>query len=169
MPFCNQCGTEVAEGVRFCSKCGAPMQAASSTPGAAPSPGAPAAAPAPQQPAAAPAASSSVDNDKLMGALSYLLITAVLFLIMEPYKNSRFIRFHSFQAIFFAVGAFALQIALSVIGFILGMAGIGFLFAMLMPFISLGLFVLWIFVVFRAYQGEEYRLPVIGDLAAKQV
>ena len=38
-----------------------------------------------------------------MGALSYLLITAILFLIIEPYKNNRFIRFHSFQALFFAV------------------------------------------------------------------
>ena len=35
-----------------------------------------------------------------MGALAYVtLVPAIIFLIIEPYKNIKFVRFHAFQMI----------------------------------------------------------------------
>ena len=33
--------------------------------------------------------------------LSYVVIIAIVFLIVEPFKNDKFVRFHAFQSIFY--------------------------------------------------------------------
>jgi uncharacterized membrane protein len=34
--------------------------------------------------------------------------------------------------------------------------------------LGLGLFIVWIILIFKAYNNQEWKLPVIGNLAAKQ-
>ena len=54
------------------------------------------------------------------GALAYVtIIPAILFLVMEPYNKDRFIRFHSFQCLFFAGSMFALSIVIMILAFVL--------------------------------------------------
>lgn len=105
-----------------------------------------------------------------MGALAYVtIIPAIVFLLIEPYKHNRFIRFHSFQCIFFTLAAIALNIATTILSVVLSfVGGIGILLGMLGMLVSVGIFIVWIVLVMKAYQGQEFRLPVIGDLAAKQ-
>jgi uncharacterized membrane protein len=43
--------------------------------------------------------------------------------------------------------------------------GIGFF---LFPLIGLGFFVLWLYLMFSAYNSKRIKLPIIGDLAEKQ-
>ena len=105
-----------------------------------------------------------------MGALAYVtVIPAIVFLLIEPYKNSRFIRFHSFQSIFYCVAVVAVSIMMMILAGVLAFVGIGFLVGILGFLLNIAFFVGWIFLVIKAYQGEEFRLPIIGDLAAKQV
>jgi len=139
MAFCPNCGTQMAEGTT-CPKCA----------GAS---------------AAAPMAASGL-TDNVAGALAYVtIIPAIVFLILEPYNRKRFIRFHAFQCIFFAVAWTALWIVLAFIGHIpfLGWATI-----LLWPLVSLAGFILWLIMVLKAYQGQMFKLPVIGDMAEKQ-
>ncbi len=77
----------------------------------------------------------------------------------------RQLRFHSFQCIFFAVAWTVLWIALSFVGHIpfLGWATI-----LLWPLISLAGLIIWVILVLKAYQGQTFKLPVIGDRAEKQ-
>ena len=163
MPFCNQCGADVA-GVRFCSKCGAPVgdAAVGAAMGAAPgsNPG----------PTATPAAStgSGEISDNIMAALAYIWPVAVVLLLIEPYKSRRFVRFHCFQSLFFVVAYFVIWTGLWVTSTVLSMAGVGFI--MWLPTLLLwpaGL-ILWIVLIVKAYQGEKFRLPVLGDLAERQ-
>ena len=98
MPFCASCGTQVADGVQFCQSCGAAMNTGAEAPAAASTSASEGSG------AAAPPAASADSNDNLMGALSYIWIAAIIFLFIEPHKNNKYIRFHSFQSIFF-VGA----------------------------------------------------------------
>ena len=57
-------------------------------------------------------------TDNVVGMLCYItIIPAIIFLVMEPYNKSRFVRFHAFQMIFFSVAMIAIWIGLTVIGF----------------------------------------------------
>jgi uncharacterized membrane protein len=143
MAFCSACGAQIPAGATACPAC-------SRSAGA---------------PAGAQAAGSGL-TDNVAGMLAYItIIPAIIFLVMEPYNKSRFIRFHSFQCIFFFVAMVALQIALSIIGFI------PFLIFITLPLhflVWLGCLAIWIVLLIKASQGQMFKLPVIGDIAEKQ-
>lgn len=91
--------------------------------------------------------------------------------MLDPYKNDRKVRFHCFQSIFFHVATIGLWIALMFVSTILAMITRGFSGFLMVPLdllLGLGSFCLWLFLMFKAYNGEEFQLPIIGPLAAKQ-
>jgi len=99
-------------------------------------------------------------SDNAAGALAYVtIIPAIIFLIVEPYNKNPYVRFHSWQCIFLGIAAFAIQMILTIIPVI------GWI---LIPFVSLGFLVLWVFVLLKALKGERYELPLIGKYAAQQ-
>src|SRR6266851_5490046 len=158
MAFCPNCGSQV-EG-RFCAKCGSPVTAAPAgeTGGTAPSP-----------PPPAPLAAPGLDHN-VACALCYLLgvVTGVLFLVLDPYKNDKTIRFHAFQSIFLWVAAVAASIAVSIIAGILGsISFIGFwsISRLLSNVVWLGFLVVWVMAMYKAYNRERWVIPVIGPLA----
>jgi uncharacterized membrane protein len=108
------------------------------------------------------------------GLLAYILgfITGIIFLVIEPYKNDKFVRFHAFQSIFFNVALIVFWIAYMIVAGILGFISAGIL-AMVMGLLSLliwlAILAYWIFLMYKAYNKELYKVPFIGDLAAKQV
>jgi uncharacterized membrane protein len=98
-------------------------------------------------------------SDNAAGALAYItIIPAIIFLIIEPYNQKPFVKFHAFQCLGLAVTSF-------VLGFINIIPILGqIIFAIGM----LALFVLWVLCVLKASQGNAFKLPVIGDFAAQQ-
>jgi uncharacterized membrane protein len=136
------CGTQIADGATTCAACA----------------GRGAAAPAP--------AATAGMADNVAGMLAYVtFIPAIIFLVMEPYNKSRFIRFHSFQCIFLCVAAFILHIALGVV------TVIPFLILLTLPLhalVTLATICLLVFLALKANQGQMFKLPVIGDMAEKQ-
>ena len=158
MAFCAKCGAQVADGTTFCGSCGTSVGAAA-TPAAAGT--------------AAPAATSSAMTSNVAGCLAYalLFITGILFLVMDPYKNDKFVKFHAFQSIFFSAVVIVFHIVWSILTGILGILTLGFLgliMVMLSLVISLVFLGIWIFLMYKAYQNELYKAPIIGGLAAKQ-
>lgn len=166
MAFCPNCGANV-EG-RFCAKCGTAVAQAGSPGGAAPPggnyPGG--ATPAAQQYAGAPTAGMT---DNVAGALCYVLglITGIVFLVLAPYNQNKFVRFHAFQAIFFHVAFIGLWIVETIIAMMLPWS-LSVVTSLLAMVIMLGGVALWVWLIVKAYQGEKFKLPVIGDLAEKQ-
>jgi uncharacterized membrane protein len=124
-------------------------------------------------PTPSPTPASSPLASNVAGALTYVpvLITGIIMLVLEPYKNDKFVRFHAFQSIFFGVFCIAFWMLWSflVVGlfFTGGLSGFG-IYGMLFWLIRLAFFGLWVLLVYKAYNKEEFKLPVIGDLAAKQ-
>jgi uncharacterized membrane protein len=122
---------------------------------------------------AAPAVANSGLQANTAGALAYLagIITGIIFLVIDPYKSDRFVRFHAFQSIFFNVAWIALWIAWTIVGLVLSAVTKGLFFFLQLPIdllLMVGGFVLWAFLMYSAYQGKMTKLPIIGALAAKQ-
>ena len=109
----------------------------------------------------APAAQSGGLQSNLAAALSYLWITAIIFLLLEPYNRDKFVRFHAFQALFLGIFSIVGHIALGMIP-VIGWFVLG-------PLFSLLIFVAAIICAVKAYGNQEFKLPVIGDIASKQV
>ena len=156
MAFCPSCGAPV-EG-RYCAKCGTAVDPA---------------APAAASPAVnLPAVSAPGLPENTAAALCYVLgfVTGIIFLVLEPYNKNKLIRFHAFQSIFLNIAWIGVFIALSIIGIVL--LPIPFLGPMLSIIlhlgVSLGAFILWLMLMYKAYNRERWVLPIIGPLAEKQ-
>jgi uncharacterized membrane protein len=122
---------------------------------------------------AAPAAAGTAMSSNVAGLLTYILgfITGIIFLVIEPYKNDKFVRFHAFQSIFFNVALIVFWIAYMIVVSILSFVTLGFM-ALLLGLvgflISLAILAYWIYLMYQAYNNKLYKIPFIGDLAAKQ-
>jgi uncharacterized membrane protein len=108
--------------------------------------------------------------DRIIAALAYLFLPAIIFLFIEPYKRNRFVRFHCFQAIFLAVVEIVIGTILKIAAAILFLIPLLGPLVIVLACIVLGLawFILWIVLMLKALQGEIFKLPYIGEMAAKQ-
>lgn len=98
-------------------------------------------------------------EENIAGALAYFLgiVTGILFFALE--KESRFVKFHAMQSILVWLGVLGVIIVLSFIPII------GWIFSF---FVAMGSFFLWLFLMYKAYKGEWFKLPLIGDFAEQQ-
>ena len=151
MAFCSSCGAQIPAGATACPACNAAAQATRSTTSGG---------------AVAVQASSSGLTDNVAGMLAYVTpIPAIVFLVMEPYNRNRFIRFHSFQNIFFCVALIALGIGLSILSLI---PFVGLLLLPLHLVIWLASVAVWVILLIKANKGQMWKLPIIGAMAEKQ-
>ena len=109
-------------------------------------------------------------DPNVAATLSYALlwITGLIFYLIE--KDNRYVRFHALQSIFFSIavlvvfgglGAFlALFQDVPVVNIIIGTLG-----SLVSFLLRIAVFVVWIMLMVRAYRGERYKLPVVGDMA----
>jgi uncharacterized membrane protein len=110
---------------------------------------------------------------KLAAALAYLagFVTGIIFLLIEPLKADRLVRFHAFQSIFFNVAWIGFWIVWAIAGMILSAITKGLFLIVELPvnlLLMVSGFCLWIFLMHKAYQGKTFKLPIIGSLATKQ-
>jgi uncharacterized membrane protein len=154
MAFCGACGAEVG-GAQFCPKCGAAQTGGGAAPVAA-------------------AAPTSGIEENVAGLLSYLVgwITGLIFLLID---KRPFVKFHAAQSIALNIAFIAVWIVFWMVSAVITMITaamhlpIGFLLFFLWPIIGLGFLAIWIFVMYKAYQHEKYKLPIIGNLVEGMV
>jgi uncharacterized membrane protein len=166
MAFCPNCGAAV-EG-KYCAKCGTAVAPSGATvdPGSGSAAGtAQAANYAPANPPVAEAGMTA----NVAGALCYVLglITGIVFLVLAPYNQNKFVRFHAFQSIFFHVAFIGIWVVEAILAMIMPWS-LSVAMSMISLLISLGALALWVWLIVKAYQNEKFKLPVIGDLAEKQ-
>jgi uncharacterized membrane protein len=123
--------------------------------------------------------SSTGLDENIAALLSYVFgwISGLVFFLIE--KDSKLVRFHAMQSILFCVLVAVLGIALWVVTFLFFLVGamlpdiMGSLLALLGTFIwlifSVALLIAWILCLVRAYQGQFFKLPFIGNMAEKIV
>jgi uncharacterized membrane protein len=161
MAFCVACGQEVGT-ASFCPKCGASQTATAAPAGA----GAPA--------AAVQAAPTEGIQENIAGLLCYLFgwISGLIFLLID---RRPFVRFHGAQAIAMNIAFFGIWVAFwfvtLLLGFITAMMKfpIGFLTVFLYPVVMIAFFITWIYCMYKAYQHEKFKLPIIGSIVENMV
>jgi uncharacterized membrane protein len=148
MPYCSQCGIQVGEADAFCARCGARQ-------------------PVTAKPAGGVFSNLSARNASLLCYIPWIgWIPAVVVLASARFKEDRAVRFHAFQGLYLFVawlivdwavgpflGAFPGQ-ALRV-----GFAGI----------LKACIFAVWIFMIVKTSRNENYRLPLLADLAERSI
>jgi uncharacterized membrane protein len=102
-------------------------------------------------------------------ALSYILglITGIVFLVLE--KDNRYVRFHAAQSIVVSLFVIITSIGVSMVSRgIAYIPAIGWAVVLLLNLgLAVGTFVLWLLLMWQAYQGEEWELPLAGGVARK--
>ncbi|MBV9765644.1 MAG: zinc-ribbon domain-containing protein [Acidobacteriaceae bacterium] len=147
MPFCTNCGTNVDPGASFCFHCGA----------AQPRPGAQFA--------------DFLDglSDRTAAILCYIpvfgVIPAIVFLASRKYRGNSRIRFDAFQALYLFVAWLIIASAAPTILYS-GFPGWG-VEHIIVGGLKITIFICWIYLLIKAANEEQVRLPVIGDLAAR--
>jgi uncharacterized membrane protein len=94
-------------------------------------------------------------------ALSYVagFLTGIVFLVLE--KDSSFVRFHAMQSRIFFLGY-------AVVTSVLWAVAWPLMLLLALP-LWIVVIVVWVLLIVKAFQGERFKLPVIGDLAEQQV
>lgn len=113
-----------------------------------------------------PIGKSSLGMDENLAALlAYLFsfIGGLIFFFVE--KESKFVKFHSMQSIIIGAGCIAINIVAAILGFI---PIIGLIIWLASVLVNLGVFVVSIIMMIKAYQGEWFELPVVGKIAMEQ-
>jgi uncharacterized membrane protein len=158
MAFCAKCGAKINEDAAFCGSCGNPVSSGSE---AKPSPV-----------SSPPSTKGSSMDSNVAAVLAYVLgfITGIIFLVLEPYKNDKFVRFHAFQSIFFSLALMVFWIVWngifwSILGRVVFLWAIMSVISMI---VSLAALLLWLFLMYKAYNKEWFKIPIIGEFAAKQ-
>lgn len=112
---------------------------------------------------------SAIGLDVNATALIGYVTGAVALVSIFIEKDSKFVRFHAFQAVIYWAALFALATVCAIIIRMLGIFShsLASLVSMLFGLLFLGIFAGLLFLAFKSFQGEMYKLPVIGDMAEK--
>jgi len=144
---CPQCRAEMPDAAAFCPGCGRRMIVAPASVGPA-----------------------GLLKENVTAALAYVtFIPAIVFLLRKPFKTNHFVRFHSCQSIYLTLAGVVVGIVLRTVFYLLSLIPHGgqLLAWLAIMTVPLGWLILWLVVVVKAWQGELFKLPVIGHLAEK--
>lgn len=100
----------------------------------------------------------------VIAALTYLLglVTGIVFLYLEPYDRDEYVRFHARQSIAFSIAWFALNVIVGVFIAVMPRPLAGLL-AFLQQVMNIGMAVVWVYLMYQAYIGNKFRVPVLAD------
>ncbi|MGA2747013.1 MAG: hypothetical protein ABSE44_20110 [Candidatus Sulfotelmatobacter sp.] len=145
---CPKCAAQMPGTAAFCPSCGQTMQPETRARG-----------------------SVGALPENIAGVLAYFtFIPAVVFLVLEPFSKNRFVRFHSVQCLLLWAAAILFAIALklaSVVLFIIPVLG-PLLVYLVSTVVALAAVVIWFVLVVKAFQGEMFKLPLLGGFAMQQ-
>jgi uncharacterized membrane protein len=151
MAFCKACGQDAGD-ASFCPKCGAAQNSAVAAPASS----------------AADSPTAGIDEN-VAGLLCYIFgwITGLIFLLID---KRPFVKFHGGQAIAFNICILPIWFALWIVWLIIAhIPLIGLLGLVIFPVFGLAVFATWIFLMYKAYSHEKFKLPIIGDIVDKMV
>ncbi len=160
MAFCGNCGSNVADAVKFCPSCGTTISLAASVASTSSNPG------GAQAPAGPPVLGQddlrdAADN-KVMAILAYLGILVLVPLFAA--KESKFARYHTNQGLVLLIAGIIYLIGETIVSTICYAIfwQIGFVISTILALVWWGFLALAIIGIIRAVKGEKKPLPLLG-------
>ncbi len=103
--------------------------------------------------------------NNVIAAVTYLgfFVTGIIFLYLEPYSQDDYVRFHARQSIGYSVLWFAVEIVFGVFIAVLPHP-LGVFLAVILDLINVAFAIFWLFLIYKAYSGERYRIPELADI-----
>jgi uncharacterized membrane protein len=147
LPFCTNCGTKVDTGAAFCYNCGT------------------------AQPRSTAQFHDFLDgiSNRTASILCYIpvfgVIPAIIFLASQKFRSNARVRFDAFQALYLFVAWLIISSAIPTL-LLTGVSGWGAEHGLLI-LVKMVVIVCWIYLLVKAAQEQQVRLPIIGDLAAR--
>lgn len=160
MPYCVQCGSQVGGTDQFCARCGLRQSAHA--------PGGNAGSAASSAAAAAQAFGAGISN-RNAALLCYIpwvgWVAAIVVLASERFRQDIQTRFHAFQGLYLFVGWLLVEWVISP-----ALSWDSFAMHRVIPeALHLVILIAWVFMIIKVSHGENYRLPIIGELADRSV
>src|SRR5512135_1396212 len=157
MPYCVQCGQTVGSSDRYCAKCGTPQSGASRT-------------------SSGPGrvhdfwTNISHRNAALLCYIPWVgWIAAIAVLASDRFRAEKRLRFHAFQGLYlFAAWLMVEWVFTPMLAFPVSTVGFP-VYRSISQLLHLVIVVAWIFMLMKVSHDQDYRLPVIGDLADRSV
>jgi uncharacterized membrane protein len=108
-------------------------------------------------------------DENVASAACYVLgwVSGIIFFLME--KDNKTVRFHAMQSILTFLPLTILIWVVNAIFFGAFMFGMWGVWGLVITLIEIVLLILWLFLMIKAYQGEKFKVPVVGDIAENQV
>jgi len=115
-------------------------------------------------------------DENVASAACYVLgwLTGIIFFLME--KDNKTVRFHAMQSV---LTFLPLTLIYWIIGMIFSMMFFGAgmygaygawgILSLITTLIAIVMLILWLVLMFKAYQGEKFKVPIVGDIAENQV
>jgi len=145
MPFCSQCGNQVANSDIFCAKCGFRQPVEAPRPTTDPLAG------------ITPRTASILCYVPVVGWIASIIVLAT-----DRFSQERRVRFHAFQGLYLFVAWLIVDWVVRPI--FSGMPGPTIRVDKILQAVIM---FTWIFMLVKASHEEEYSLPIIGELAQK--
>jgi uncharacterized membrane protein len=176
MPYCSHCGSSIGTNDRFCAHCGRSQTAAETAPPSTPpenreansawtAPPAPVGGTTQTGPQARPNVAAMICYIPVVGWLA-----SIFFLIADDYRRNRYVHFHALQALYLWMAYWVVRVCF---GFTSNLFfepwTIHLSRSPLVSLVRLAVIVIQIVGMVKVIKGEDYHLPVIGDLAARSM
>jgi uncharacterized membrane protein len=153
VPFCTNCGNKIDSGAAYCAQCGAPQPRSGTPP--------------PEQTQQYGDFLDGI-SDRTASILCYIpvfgVIPAIVILASQKFRANVHVRFNAFQSVYLFVTWLIVSSAIPVMVLAIPGWGIEHMFLGLLKTV---LFFSWIYLLVKATQQEQVKLPILGDLAAR--
>ncbi len=102
--------------------------------------------------------------ERVAAAFAYLtFLAAAVILLLPVFRNNRFVRFHAWQSALL----WGVFFVLTIVALFLSNVAAAMLFLLFGILAALAMLFLWIVLTLKAWEGERFELPLVGELAAR--
>ena len=106
--------------------------------------------------------------DHVAAALAYVtFIPAIALLLLPPYNQNPYVRFHAWQSVFLAIATFVISFVVTLMT-IFGILFGAFPVLRLNTMVWVAWLLAWLVCIAQAFKGERFHLPLLGRLAERQ-